>query len=162
MMRVKRLFPNSKYSTSNEIMFQNLKPKWCNTYKWNSIINEMRRLNPNQVLNDEETIQSVYYHLVWLEDMIAIYEDRLYVIAESYIANIWRKCKNTKWKKLMANALTTQMYSIPEYFRPSLCLITPEWFIRNSIEFIPIVPLESITFTSVESPPLKFNENFNY
>ena len=64
MMRVKRLFPNSKYSTSNQIMFEKLKPEWCNTNKWNTIVNGMLRLNPNQVLNDIEIIQSVYYHLV--------------------------------------------------------------------------------------------------
>ena len=72
----------------------------------------MDKLHPDKKLTDQEITQSVYYHLVWLEDMIAIYDDRRSAIAESHIAIIYNETSNIKWKSLMAIAIKTKTYCI--------------------------------------------------
>jgi len=171
-MHINDLFPNAEYFVSQttnkespcvpaQFMVDHLKPSWCDTDKWDVIVNGMDKLHPDNELTDQEITQSVYYHLVWLEDMIAIYEDRRSSIAESHIAIIWNETSNIKWKYLMGTAIKTETYCIQGYVRPSLCLITMEWFNLNKIPSNIADKCHSITFREVSMPPLKFNEKHN-
>ena len=162
-------YPDQKYSICHPCVprgFERiqLKPGWLSkdNTKWETIVNGMDSLTPNDNLSDQEIVQSVYYHLVWLEDMLAIYDDRRSTIAESTIAMTWNETNNEKWRTLMAQACQTNTFSIPDYYRRSLCLITPEWMNTTEYKSLLATPCNSMTFTPVESIPLTFNSDEDY
>ena len=97
----------------------------------------------------EHLVQDVYQHLMLTEDLLAIWDGRYVSEIETAIADIY-KDKPKKWQTLFKAAWETEnpYVSGPEYFRPSLWLLSSLWMEQNGY-----------LFTSKSQKSLTFREN---
>ena len=101
----------------------------------------------------QETIQSVYLHLAFLEDLLAIFEDHPMgaELAETWMAVRWTE-QNDDWKRLARLALFDSAISYeetsPQYERPSLFTLSHDWMKEMGYddEVAERVPELSLTF----------------
>ena len=137
-----------------------LKPSWLPDNRWNETVD---RLDASlDYSSTPEMIQSVYLHLVFLEDLLAINEDNdtslISDLCESWMAVRWNE-QNDDWKRLMGRALidSTNCFEEtgPQYERPSFFLLTREWMNENDYHELAEYDGASLTFRACEldTPP---------
>lgn len=144
-----------------------LKPSWLPDNRWNETVDRLdASLNYSST---REMIQSVYLHLVFLEDLLAINEDNISGpwnpdLCESWMAVRWNE-QNDDWKRLMGRALidSTNCFEEtgPQYERPSFFLLTREWMNENDYHELAEYDGASLTFraSELDTPPQVVRDN---
>ena len=132
----------------NFFKIENYCPEWISHDVWLNVINKLN----SQCNCEEEIVQNAYEHLVIVEDLFAIFDDRMKTdVFESWIAMIWQNHSSNLWKTIIKDAWTTDIVmNPPQYFRPSLCLISSEWMSAHGYKNYNVIPKESFTFKKNE------------
>lgn len=132
-----------------------LKPEWVQDQKWDTLMASLDVLPTS----NQATILSAYHHLLVVEDLIAIHEDhgsRIPICCETWLADKYHHHNSDLWKRLIHGAWTTRVKSPPlDYFRPSLCFITPDWLSFHGFDGYTVHSVPSMTFH--ENPILRFS-----
>ena len=145
-----------------------VKPDWISGSKWEQTI---AHLNTSlEYSNTQEMIQSVYRHLVFMEDIIASFQDernsyQITELIETWMAIRWSQ-QNDDWRRLMKLALLDSVSCFEsgaiQYKRPSLFLQTHQWMIANDYDSIVVPEDISLTFEFDPTARVVWNEEVGH